>query len=223
MVGPVALALLAVLATSVWYFGTKRLVLGLLSAYKRFNVLRLRLAGRTPTQEADRRVLTGEAWAEFCDTLKGAGAAVLAGGAPEDALSQAEGYRYLSRLARVGLEAFVECADPCAPKVRGSHTPTTPKGLQPAELPLPGAQLVALANGSRDARVCIGADSPDNLYQNATIDAAHTYRLLGKRGTVHYLGLSTNAVNPPTAPVFPAITRPLPVYRCRGATAGRAG
>ena len=128
MVGPVALALLAVLATSVWYFGTKRLVLGLLSAYKRFNVLRLRLAGRTPTQEADRRVLTGEAWAEFCDTLKGAGAAVLAGGAPEDALSQAEGYRYLSRLARVGLEAFVECADPCAPKVRGSPTPTTTQG-----------------------------------------------------------------------------------------------
>ena len=64
---------------------------------------------------------------------------------------------------------------------------------QTAEVP-PGAQLVALANGSRDARVCIGADSPDNLYQNATIDAAHTYRLLGKRGTVHYLGLSTNAV-----------------------------
>ena len=57
---------------------------------------------------------------------------MLAGGAPEDPLSQAEGYRYLSRLARVGLESFVECADPCAPK------------------------LVALANGSRDARVCIG-------------------------------------------------------------------
>eukprot|EP01043_Picozoa_sp_COSAG02_P074185 COSAG02_NODE_14742_length_1241_cov_0.855517_1_plen_251_part_10 len=73
------------------------------------------------------------------------------------------------RLARVGLESFVECADPCAPK------------------------LVALANGSRDARVCIGADSPDNLYLNGTISSEYSYRLIGQRGTVHYLGLSTNA------------------------------
>ena len=73
---------------------------------------------------------------------------------------------------------------------------------------------MALANGSRDARVCIGADSPDNLYQNATIDAAHTYRLLGKRGTVHYLGLSTNAVTDPPPPPprpsrYPDVTQPL--------------
>ena len=71
---------------------------------------------------------------------------------------------------------------------------------------------MALANGSRDARVCIGADSPDNLYQNATIDAAHTYRLLGKRGTVHYLGLSTNAVTqqpPLSLSRLPAVTPPL--------------
>ena len=86
---------------------------------------------------------------------------------------------------------------------------------------------MALANGSRDARVCIGADSPDNLYQNATIDAAHTYRLLGKRGTVHYLGLSTNAVTDqlPLSPLsrYPTVTRPLPVCCCRGATAGLVG
>ena len=77
--------------------------------------------------------------------------------------------RYLSRLTRVGLEAFLECADECAP------------------------MLVALANGGRDARVCIGADSPDNHYQNATVSSEHCYRLRGTRGTVHYLGLSTNA------------------------------
>jgi hypothetical protein len=165
----VLVAVLAVLAAAAFHFGTKRIALGLLGVYQGFNVLRLRLAGRTPEDEAQRRVVSGEAWAEFCDTLKSAGAAVLAAGAPEDALSQAEGYRYLSRLARVGLESFVECADPCAPK------------------------LVALANGSRDARVCIGADSPDNLYQNGTISAEYSYRLLGQRGSVHYLGLSTNA------------------------------
>ena len=36
--------------------------------------------------------------------------------------------RRFQRRARVGLEAFVECADPCAPKVRGSPTPTTAQG-----------------------------------------------------------------------------------------------
>lgn len=162
-------ALVVALVGVMFFVGTKRIVLGILAAYQRFNVLRLRLAGRTPEDEAQRRVVSGEAWAEFCDTLKSAGAAVLAAGAPDDALTQAEGYRYLSRLARVGLESFVECADPCAPK------------------------LVALANGSRDARVCIGADSPDNLYQNGTISSAYSYRLVGQRGSVHYLGLSTNA------------------------------
>jgi hypothetical protein len=29
---------------------------------------------------------------------------------------QAEGYRYLARLVRAGLENFLECADPNAPK-----------------------------------------------------------------------------------------------------------
>jgi hypothetical protein len=165
----VIIGFVVALIGTIFLVGTKRFVLGILGAYQRFNVLRLRLAGRTPGDEAQRRVVSGEAWADFCDTLKSAGAAVLAAGAPEDALSQAEGYRYLSRLARVGLESFVECADPCAPK------------------------LVALANGSRDARVCIGADSPDNLYLNGTISSEYSYRLIGQRGTVHYLGLSTNA------------------------------
>jgi hypothetical protein len=75
----------------------------------------LRLKGRTEASEAERRVVTGEAWDEFCDTLKAAGAVVLSRSAPRDPLSQAEGYRYLSRIARAGLENFVECSDPDAP------------------------------------------------------------------------------------------------------------
>lgn len=84
-------------------------------------------------------------------------------GAPRDALSQAEGYRYLSRLARAGLEAFVEYADPRAPVLRRMVHET----------------------------VKIGADNPDNFYQNATISGEYRYRLHGTRGTVHFLGLST--------------------------------
>ena len=114
-------------------------------------------------------MLNGVAWGEFCDTLKAAGASMLAPGAPQDAFSQAEGYRYLARLARAGLENFVECTDVEAP------------------------QLCAIANGGRAARICIGSDNPDNLYENATIDSALEYVLLGTRGTVGYLGVGTQS------------------------------
>ena len=90
-------------------------------------------------------------------------------GSPMDAQTQAEGYRYLSRLARVSLEAFVECADVCAPR------------------------LCALANGSRDAPVKLGSDNPDNLYQNAQLSSKYVYEVSGKRGTVAYLGFGLQA------------------------------
>ena len=59
---------------------------------------------------------SGQAWEEFCDTLKAAGGALVGPGAPKDAFSQAEGYRYLSRIIRAGLENFMECADVSAPQ-----------------------------------------------------------------------------------------------------------
>ncbi|KOO27267.1 hypothetical protein Ctob_007310 [Chrysochromulina tobinii] len=118
---------------------------------------------------ADERVLTGAAWSEFCDTLKSAGGALVAPGAPQDAFNQAEGYRYLARLARAGLENFLECSDVEAP------------------------QLCAIANGSRAARICIGSDNPDNLYENATIDGGLEYVVTGTRGTVQYLGFGTQS------------------------------
>ena len=37
----------------------------------------------------------------------------------------------------------------------------------------------------------MGSDNPDNFYQNAAISGEHTYRLWGKRGTVHYLSFGT--------------------------------
>ncbi len=130
--------------------------------------LRVRSIGSGATA-AERRVTSGEAWDDFCDTLKAAGASMLAPGAPRDAFSQAEGYRYLSRLTRAGLENFLECADVEAPR------------------------LCAIANGSRDARICIGSDNPDNLYENATIDGRLEYVVEGERGSVQYLGFGTQS------------------------------
>ena len=109
------------------------------------------------------RIVDGSVWDEFCDTLKRAGAVVRRDGSPADPFDQAEGYRYLSRLVRLGLEKFVEHADPATPRFyRLSHE--TAK---------------------------IGCDNPDSFYQNATISGGYEYRLSGTRGTVAYLGLGT--------------------------------
>jgi len=117
------------------------------------------MAGEGPGQG----VLDGSAWERFCDTLKMAGAVVLRESVPSDPLTRTEGYRYLSRLARAGLEAFVERADPLAPVLfRPVHE-----------------------------TVKMGADNPDNRYEWAAISGAHEYRITGTRGTVHYLGLGT--------------------------------
>ena len=41
-------------------------------------------------------------------------------------------------------------------------------------------QLCAIANGSRAARICIGSDNPDNLYENAVIDGRREYVVLAR-------------------------------------------
>ncbi|MBK5288952.1 MAG: hypothetical protein JJE46_10835 [Acidimicrobiia bacterium] len=99
-----------------------------------------------------------QAWSDFCAQLDAAGAKVLAHA--ETDLDRAEGYRYLSRLARGGLERFLEHGDAQFPTV-----PTLTYNLK------------------------IGCDNPDAHYQHVTIDPAHSYRLSGARGTVNYLGV----------------------------------
>jgi len=117
--------------------------------------------------ESLQRVMDGTTWREFCDALKAAGDVVLAADAPGAAYDRAEGFRYLSRLTRAALETFVENADPQAPSLlRTAHE-----------------------------TVKMGADNPDNLYQNAPISGKYEYEITGNRGTVHYLGFGTQAGN----------------------------
>lgn len=141
----------------------------LLGCFKKFSVLLLRIRGQTPTSYSEQRVVTGQAWDQFCDSLKAAGASLYGPGCPKDPFNQAEGLRYLSRLARVSLESWVECADPDAP------------------------QLVSLANGLRTCPVKLGSDNPDNLYENAHLSNKHVYRVSGNVGTVQYLGFGIQA------------------------------
>jgi hypothetical protein len=118
-----------------------------------------------PDHDADARVLSGDAWRDFCRALERAGDTILRPGSPLDPFDRAEGFRYLSRLARVALESYLEFADPLFPVLR-----------RPAH-----------------ETVKIGADNPDNHYQSAAISGAHEYRLRGVRNTVHYLGFGTYA------------------------------
>ncbi len=115
------------------------------------------------TSDAEQKVLDGTLWDEFCDSLKEAGRIVRSDRAPRDAFNQAEGYRYLARLLRGGLESFLEFRDPLFPQLRcGAHE-----------------------------TIKLGADNPDNRYESATINPAYDYRIYGSRGTVDYLGIST--------------------------------
>jgi hypothetical protein len=102
-------------------------------------------------------------WHSFCDRLKAAGDAIFADDTPKDPLTRAEGTRYLTRLVRAALETFVEFADPAAPVLRRTVHET----------------------------VKMGADNPDNWYENAPVHGEYVYRLSGPRGSVPYLSIAT--------------------------------
>ena len=127
----------------------------------------LKLRGKTLRDIHDQRIVSGKAWADFCDELKAAGNLMLSDGVPRDPFQQAEGIRYLTRLTRAGLEAFVEYGNPACPELR---------------------HMVHEA-------VKMGADNPDNYYQNAQIRAGYEYRITGKRNTVDYLSFHTRNGN----------------------------
>jgi hypothetical protein len=114
---------------------------------------------------SERRTETDDAWSTFCTALARAGAQILRPDAPADALTRAEGLRYLARLTRGALESCVEFADPDAPGFYSLSHET----------------------------LKIGADNPDNFYQNACLDGRLTYKISGTRSTVHYLAFSTKA------------------------------
>lgn len=104
-------------------------------------------------------------WRAFCEGLERLGDVVADAAIAGDGIDQAEGYRYLSRLLRIALEMHVENADPAFPSFYQASHPTAK----------------------------IGADNPDNLYLNATIDGQRRYRITGHRGTVPILSFGTKA------------------------------
>lgn len=144
-----------------------KLLFFFLNLMKSWQSFILKMKGKTADDIHGDRIISGKAWDEFCDNLKAAGAALKMPGTPRDAFNQAEGIRYLSRLTRGGLEAFIEYCDPAFPVLRRTAHET----------------------------IKLGADNPDNYYFNAQISGQYEYRLTGKRNTVHYFGLFTQNGN----------------------------
>lgn len=107
----------------------------------------------------------GSAWSQFCDSLKAAGEQVLGADIPADELTRAEGFRYLTRLLRLGLEKHLEFANPDFP------------------------QFYSLSHETAK----IGNDNPDNYYLNCAVDGTRDYRISGNRGSVAYLSIETKA------------------------------
>lgn len=145
----------------------RKLLFVFLKILKRTRRLRLKLTGKTGDDIHVQRIVSGKAWDEFCDQLKLAGASLVFPGTPRDPFQQAEGVRYLTRLTRAGLEAFVEYNDPAFPILRRMVYET----------------------------VKMGADNPDNIYLNAQISGQYEYRITGKRNTIDYIGFFTRNGN----------------------------
>jgi len=99
----------------------------------------------------DHAISTGDAWVAFCDALKPLAGHVTGPAAGDDLQLQTEGMRALGRLVSLGLDRFVEHADPRSPSFYDLQTPS---------------------------RKYLG-DNPDQSYRGAAIEGGGTYRLRG--------------------------------------------
>ena len=141
----------------------RKILFAFLSGLGFIGKLSRKIRGKSESDLQEQAIVSGKAWEDFCDQLKAAGNVLKYPGAPQDAFQQAEGIRYLTRLTRAGLEAYVEYGDPQYPELRRMVHET----------------------------VKLGADNPDNYYFNAPIDGSCEYRISGKRNSIHYIGFFT--------------------------------
>ena len=103
------------------------------------------------------------AWADFCDTLKGAGEILFRDSAPATPLDRAVGFRFLSRSIPLALAFELENANPLFPELMRYFEPTRKQG----------------------------GDNPDALYLGAPIDGRLGYRLYGNRGSARFLAFTS--------------------------------
>jgi len=97
----------------------------------------------------EERLLSGEAWRDWCRRLESAGDRILGEGFPDGPRDRAEGFRWLTRLLVHATQLELETGDPRHPDFLRYETPHNQWG----------------------------GPNPDNLYLRATIDPAYHYRI----------------------------------------------
>lgn len=126
----------------------------------------------SPASIADRaaqRLLTGQAWDDYCNQIRQAGHMIEQFGDDANALDRAEWYRFVTRLMRNGFERFMENCEADRPRLR--DTPW---------------------------RQGINFQSPDQDHMLAEfIDGQHAYRITGNRGTIPYFVMASWSARQP--------------------------
>lgn len=118
------------------------------------------------SDDPSEKIQTGATWREFCELLKKAGDIIERKDLDTSLFDRGEGHRYLARLLRAGLFSFLENPGPLHPVFR-----------------------------AMPEMVKMGLDNPDNYYVSASVTPEHTYRIRGKRGTIHYLSFAAQSQN----------------------------
>ena len=116
-----------------------------------------------PVDDRD-RLLSGAAWADFCERLRATGERLLTDRFPADPTGRAEGHRHVTRLLVMALQSHLEFADPDFPAFHRYD----------------------------DHAVKWGGPNVDNHYLRARIDPAGTYRIFGDVAGVRELIVSTH-------------------------------
>jgi len=109
-------------------------------------------------------LLGGGAWRRFCERLGALEARIRNTALPDDAATRADGFRHVAMLVRNALDVALEDVDPQRPTIRWA-----------------------------DRRNKFGWDCPDALYATIPVRDDAVYRLRGRRGNVHFLGLQVAA------------------------------
>ena len=115
-------------------------------------------------QGGPEELLDGSAWRRFAERVARLGDRIQLAQAPAGAIDRADGTRYLLMLLRNALDVAIEEHDPDRPKFSWLTR-----------------------------RNKIGWDCPDALYGHVAIRDDATYRIRGRRSSVHFLGLQVMA------------------------------
>src|SRR5262245_17646208 len=97
------------------------------------------------------RLVSGEAWSDWCRRLERLGEEIRGPGFPSEPRDRAEGYRALTRQLVYALQMELESGDPLHPVLLRYEDPRTQWG----------------------------GPNPDNLYLRATVDPGRRYRVFG--------------------------------------------